>query len=163
MKQEIRQMKIQQRCDSSSRTSEICTENKAVQDEIVNVHNFFRRSVIPSATDMVMMEYDDEIARIAQDWVDNCTLAHGPPPARMLNGYELGENLFYSTYPASWSEVIDAWHNEEDHYQYPIGSTSGEAIGHYTQVVWSTSYKVGCGVSLCEGHIFLYGCQYYRA
>ncbi|XP_053699835.1 cysteine-rich venom protein pseudecin [Synchiropus splendidus] len=143
---------------------EICPENDYVQDEIVNVHNSFRRAVFPDATDMVMMEYDADIAHIAQAWVDNCILAHGPPLTRMLGGYELGENLFYSTsHPRSWTEVITAWHNEVDHYQYPIGSTTGAAIGHYTQVVWNTSYKVGCGVTLCRGNTFLYGCQYFRA
>lgn len=33
---------------------------------------------------------------------------------------------------------------------------------HFHQVVWSSSYKVGCGVALCSNTYF-YGCQYYRA
>uniref|UniRef100_A0A667X6V6 Cysteine-rich venom protein-like n=1 Tax=Myripristis murdjan TaxID=586833 RepID=A0A667X6V6_9TELE len=50
-----------------------------------------------------------------------------------------------------------------ENYQYPNGSTNGKAIGHYTQVVWYSSYKVGCGAKLCPGNIYFYGCHYYRA
>lgn len=31
------------------------------------------------------------------------------------------------------------------------------------QVVWYSSYKVGCGAKLCPGNIYFYGCHYYRA
>jgi len=27
---------------------------------------------------------------------------------------------------------------------------TGEVCGHYTQVVWAKSYKVGCGAAFCE-------------
>ena len=49
-------------------------------------------------------------------------------------GYQLGENLFYSSSPYPWTAVINAWHSEVSHYQYPKGSTNDQAIGHYTQV-----------------------------
>ncbi|KAG7474238.1 cysteine-rich venom latisemin-like [Solea senegalensis] len=111
---------------------------------------------------MLQMSYSTALEATAQAWVENCILAHGPPSSRMLNGYQLGENLFYSNSPYSWSQAIGAWHSEVEHYQYPNISTNGESIGHYTQVVWNTSYKVGCGVKNCNG-TYLYGCHYYRA
>lgn len=49
-------------------------------------------------------------------------------------GYELGENLFYSSSQTAWTSVISAWHDEKSHYRYPNGSTNGQPIGHYTQV-----------------------------
>lgn len=30
------------------------------------------------------------------------------------------------------------------------------------QVVWNSSYKVGCGVAKCQ-NVYMYGCHYYRA
>ncbi|XP_029959338.1 cysteine-rich venom protein pseudecin [Salarias fasciatus] len=140
----------------------ICTENAEVQAEIVDVHNAFRRAVQPSAANMLMMSYSEEIAVGAQAWVDRCILAHGAPSTRMLNGYELGENLYYSSYPFSWTGIITIWHEEVTHYNYPNGSTDGSSVGHYTQIVWNSSYRVGCGVAQCS-NFYLYGCQYYRA
>uniref|UniRef100_A0AAZ1Y5Z6 ShKT domain-containing protein n=1 Tax=Oreochromis aureus TaxID=47969 RepID=A0AAZ1Y5Z6_OREAU len=140
----------------------ICPQNATVQAEIVDVHNAFRRAVQPSASDMLIMSYSDEVAASAQAWVDQCILAHGAPSTRLLNGYHLGENLFYSSSLKSWTDVIGAWHSEVERYNYPIGSTNGKSIGHYTQVIWNSSYKVGCGATLCPDNIYYYGCHYYR-
>lgn len=49
-------------------------------------------------------------------------------------GYEMGENLFYSSELYSWNKVISAWHAELSHFRYPDTSTNGRSIGHYTQV-----------------------------
>ncbi|XP_040923538.1 cysteine-rich venom protein isoform X2 [Betta splendens] len=122
-----------------------------------------RRAVQPPAADMVEMSYSEDLATSAQAWIDNCSLSHGPPSTRMINGYELGENLFYSSSPCAWKDVINAWHSEVERYTYPNGSTDGRSIGHYTQVVWNTSYKVGCGMTRCPDGIYYYGCRYYRA
>ena len=41
---------------------------------------------------------------------------------------------------------IDAWANEKANYDYTSNNTTnGEAIGHYTQIVWQKTTKVGCG------------------
>ncbi|XP_015227356.1 PREDICTED: serotriflin-like isoform X1 [Cyprinodon variegatus] len=142
---------------------DVCPEKITVQEEIVDVHNAFRRTVDPPASNMLMMTYNSELAVTAQAWVEQCNLTHGPPSTRMLNGYVLGENLFNASSQFSWTTVITAWYNEKSHYQYPTGSTNGLPIGHYTQVVWYTSYQVGCGVTLCPNNIYFYGCHYYRA
>ncbi|XP_014890228.1 cysteine-rich venom protein isoform X2 [Poecilia latipinna] len=142
---------------------DVCPENTTVQAEIVNVHNAFRRAVEPAAADMLMMTYSLELAASAQAWVDKCTLSHGPASTRLLDGYELGENLFYTSSPSSWTTVLTAWHSEKSHYLYPNGSTNRRPIGHYTQVVWNSSYKVGCGFALCPNNIYFYGCHYFRA
>ncbi|KAM9353553.1 cysteine-rich venom protein [Symphorus nematophorus] len=141
----------------------VCTDNPTVQNEIVAVHNGFRKAVEPAASDMLRMNYSVEVAASAQAWVDKCILAHGAPTTRMLDGYELGENLFYSSKLYQWTDVVEAWHSEVANYKYPMGSKNGKTIGHYTQVVWNSSYKVGCGVTLCPNNIYFYACHYYRA
>ncbi|XP_034554290.1 cysteine-rich venom protein [Notolabrus celidotus] len=140
---------------------DICTDSKAVQDEIVEMHNGYRKTVQPPAADMLKMSYSEKLAASSQAWVDECNVAHGPPSTRMLDGYELGENLFYSNSPVSWTEVILAWHNEAPLYQYP--ESAKVSTGHYVQIVWNSSYKVGCGVALCPNNIYFYACQYNRA
>uniref|UniRef100_A0AAQ4RIU0 ShKT domain-containing protein n=1 Tax=Gasterosteus aculeatus aculeatus TaxID=481459 RepID=A0AAQ4RIU0_GASAC len=141
----------------------ICPDKPAIQAEIIDVHNAFRRAVEPTASDMLLMSYSEEVAASAQAWADNCVLAHGEPSTRMLNGYELGENLFYSSSPYPWTAVVNAWHSEVANYLYPNGSTNAKTVGHYTQVVWNSSYKVGCGMTLCPNGIYFYACHYYRA
>lgn len=142
---------------------DVCTERGQVQEEIVSLHNQLRRSVSPSAQDMLQMSWSDDIKASMQTWVDKCKMAHGPPSTRLINGYEMGENLFYSSTQLSWTAVITAWHNEVQNYQYPTGSTNGKEVGHYTQVIWNSSYKVGCAMAVCPNNIYFYGCQYYRA
>lgn len=47
----------------------------------------------------------------------------------------MGENLFKASVVYSWTDVINAWHSEVNNYEYPTGSTNGQPIGHYTQVI----------------------------
>uniref|UniRef100_A0A672SYI8 Cysteine-rich venom protein ENH1-like n=1 Tax=Sinocyclocheilus grahami TaxID=75366 RepID=A0A672SYI8_SINGR len=130
----------------------------SVQQEIEDVHNAYRRAVEPAASNMLKMSWSDAVARSAQGWIDQCNMTHGPPSSR----YEMGENLFKASAVYSWTDVINAWHSEVNYYEYPIGSTNGQSIGHYTQVVWYSSYEVGCAVAQC-GSFYFYGCHYYRA
>ncbi|CAL8247671.1 unnamed protein product [Lota lota] len=142
--------------------SAVCPTDQAIQTQIVAKHNAFRRAVQPPATNMLKMSWSDDVAASSQTWLDKCVIDHGPASSRMLNDYEMGENLFFSSYRADWDTVITSWHNEVNHYQYPNGSVDGKPVGHYTQVVWNSSWKVGCGVTKC-GSLYFYGCQYYRA
>lgn len=151
-----------QQVNSACNVQDICPDNPAVQAEIVNYHNELRRAV-EHASDMLLMSYDEKAAVNAQAWVDQCILAHGAPSTRLIDGYELGENLFYSSSLNSWTDAITDWHAEVSHYLYPSGSTNGKSVGHYTQVVWNSSYKIGCGVKLCPNGIYFYACHYYRA
>ncbi|KAG1942943.1 cysteine-rich secretory protein [Pimephales promelas] len=140
----------------------VCTDLTSVQQEIVDVHNAFRRAVDPPASNMLKMSWSDAAAQSARGWIDLCNMTHGPPSSRMIDGYELGENLFKGSGLYSWTEVVNAWHSEVNNYQYPIGSINGLPTGHYTQVVWYSSYEVGCAMTQC-GSDYFYGCHYYRA
>ncbi|XP_073728649.1 cysteine-rich venom protein ophanin [Misgurnus anguillicaudatus] len=111
---------------------------------------------------MLKMSWSADAAQSAQGWISQCNMTHGPSSSRMINGYELGENLFKSSTVSPWTDVVTAWHSEVNNYQYSTGSTNGKAVGHYTQVVWYSSYEVGCAVAQCGSYSF-YGCHYYRA
>ncbi|XP_052345503.1 cysteine-rich venom protein ophanin-like [Oncorhynchus keta] len=148
---------------SACNVVKMCPDSTVVQAEILNQHNAFRRAVTPTARDMLKMKWSEEAAASAQAWVDTCSMTHGPPSSRMLGDYEMGENLFMSSTSRNWTQTVTAWHSEVRDYSYPNGSINGKPIGHYTQVVWNSSYKVGCGVTLCPGPVYFYGCQYYRA
>merc|ERR1719189_2510620 len=54
---------------------------------------------------------------------------------------------------AASARVTDSWYSEEKDYDYATGGKTAECeaigsscmIGHFTQVVWNGSTKLGCG------------------
>jgi pathogenesis-related protein 1 len=45
--------------------------------------------------------------------------------------------------------LTGAWANEVNQYSYNGNSCSSGACGHYTQMVWADTLKVGCGTAKC--------------
>jgi hypothetical protein len=41
--------------------------------------------------------------------------------------------------------AVDMWANEKAYYDYTANTGNGHVVGHYTQVVWQKTTKVGCG------------------
>jgi len=86
-----------------------------------------------------LMTWDTKIASLAQSWANRGKMAHGG-----MDGYpggRLGQNLAMG---ASSVTSVKMWYDE-------IKLTSGGRVqafssgtGHYTQVVWKTSTKLGC-------------------
>ncbi|XP_006149164.1 cysteine-rich secretory protein 3 [Tupaia chinensis] len=140
----------------------LSTELPEVQEEIINKHNELRKAVSPSASNMLKMQWDSFAAANAQKWADQCILKHSKPEQRKTD-VKCGENLFLSSHPVSWSHAIDSWYKESQNFEYNSGPKTPKAVvGHYTQVVWSTSFKVGCACAYCpnEKLRFFYVCQY---
>ena len=113
-------------------------------DETLAVHNEWRAKV-----NVPPLVWDEELAKIALKWAnqlkkESCAFKHSG-----VNG--LGENLFMGTTgyygPA---EVVNSWGNEIEYYNYDDNSCSG-VCGHYTQVVWKTTERVGCAKIECDG------------
>ena len=50
--------------------------------------------------------------------------------------YQAGQNLYLGTLLSdyNWTDIVDGWYSEVDHFSYGVGSTTGAAVGHYTQV-----------------------------
>ena len=64
-------------------------------------------------------------------------------------GKTCGQNLEKSTPSTSPSQSVDNWYNEKKLYNGKCDTDpqSCENSGHYTQVVWKDTKKVGCGIS----------------
>ena len=131
----------------------------------------------PTATDMVKLDWDETLALVIQNWVDRCTWGHNPNRTNEYgalvggNTY-VGENLaVYLTTgspPNLVDFALDAWSDEVAGYTY--GPFDGNS-GHYTQLVWADTHRVGCGLAVCPGSAFGYpnsftayylGCDYAR-
>lgn len=105
------------------------------------------------------LRWDDGLAAYAQQWADHlaangCRMKHRQP-----NVY--GENLYQGT--AGHYTAVDAakgWESEKRLYRGgAITKGNYGPIGHYTQMVWRGTAKVGCGEAICNGTL-LVACNY---
>lgn len=113
-------------------------------NDALDVHNNWRINVNAGLIDkqpkpsppIPLMEWDETLASQAQDYADTCANSHASYDER----FGAGENLAWGY---SVTDAVDIWAKEHSEYQYPNGFSS--STGHYTQVVWSNSVKLGCG------------------
>ncbi len=124
-------------------------------DELLESHNYWRADVGVNEK----LEWSDDMAKLAADWArqlkrDNCGFEHRP-------NNKFGENLFKGTTGYySPKDVVDAWASEKADYNYQRNKCkTGKVCGHYTQIVWKTTTKVGCAKIECDGYN-LWVCNY---
>ncbi len=119
--------------------------------------------------------WDNTLARYAQEWANylkknkQCGIQHRTG-AMMKKRY--GENLAFNWtskrlqkghFDSSPEKVTTSWAKECKDYNNDQGSCkSGAVCGHFTQVVWKDTKKIGCGVAVCEdqGHAEVWVCNY---
>ncbi|MEZ5537549.1 MAG: CAP domain-containing protein [Thiolinea sp.] len=80
----------------------------------------------------------------AAQHVQSCTFTH-------LNSSPYGQNLFAGT-GTGWTieHAVNSWANEVRYYDYNTGScATGQQCGHYTQIIWANTRKVGCVIQQC--------------
>lgn len=104
------------------------------------------------------MYWDQSLADSSQVHADKCVWAHSGTG---------GENLYVHSASGSIEEGVRLWVAEQADFDYsPISLDNFSAVGHYTQVVWHNSLRVGCAKTQCnniEGLTFsgtIYVCQY---
>lgn len=144
-----------------------------VRKQLLEQHNQLRRKIArglqadqPPAADMREMEWNEELATIAQTWTNQCDCVfqknevypcfHEPTGGRdrsPVAGRGAGQNIAWGTLrstKADWTGRAQGWYDEVYDFNSTqvdsfIGST-GRVIGHYTQYVWAKTFQVGCGV-----------------
>ncbi|XP_068679131.1 uncharacterized protein [Montipora foliosa] len=146
-----------------------CRLSDDLKEQFVDFHNTFRGQVQPSAADMEYMEWNDDLGNLAQMWSDKCEWKHGFTkfgawyPSEAFRSKTVGQNL-----AREWGKWIDnkqsgpvdsvrRWFVEKDYYTFgkftypmPPSMCRKEPCGHYTQVVWASSKKVGCAFNWCD-------------
>ena len=57
--------------------------------------------------------------------------------------------------------MVDGWGSEVADYDYDANSCKpGRMCGHYTQLVWSSTERVGCGKGVCGDGSVIWACRY---
>jgi len=151
-------------------------------EQIVAVHNKYRSLVArgqedrgttggqPSGANILQMTWDTELSSLAQAHADQCKFAHDCTECRKTERFGVGQNLYIYKQsvaaPANdWDNAVTDWYEEVNDFSNkhlePFQFNS--ATGHYTQVLWANTDKVGCGAtSYKDGRWFttLYVCNY---
>jgi len=137
--------------------------SEAVKAAMVAKHNELRRKVAqgnqpdqPPAANMRQLVWDEELATSAQRWADQCTYSHDYAK-QTLDGVYVGQNL-YQTWGGEINQkerddasvgTIQNWFDEVGDFKReninPFKDIPSPVTGHYTQVVWANTAKVGCG------------------
>ncbi|NEO85611.1 MAG: hypothetical protein F6J87_15375 [Spirulina sp. SIO3F2] len=133
---------------------------------IVLAHNQARKDAdthVPSGTPALpAVSWDCAAAEVAQQWADETEGRQGHSANNWrqqqygdrtgLSGRAagLGENLGWSaaSSPDSVDPVVStvlSWDAERSHYNHSSGACN-KVCGHYTQIIWRESTKIGCGL-----------------
>ncbi|KDP36353.1 hypothetical protein JCGZ_09850 [Jatropha curcas] len=120
--------------------------------DYVNVHNTARAAV---GVDPVT--WDNTVAAYARNYanqrIGDCRLVHSGGP--------YGENLAGSSGDLSGTTAVELWVDEKAFYDYNSSScAAGMVCGHYTQVVWSYSVRIGCAKVKCNNGGAFISCNY---
>lgn len=148
---------------------------------MLDKHNEWRAAVLPAAAEMKRVRWDTNIAKNAASWIASCDpdWPHSPVETRSnIGGYDvLGENLSMCTVGvcSDLPRVQDGsglgdgegWWEERKDYTFATDTSTGLTT-HYTQMVSSNVYAIGCATKKCgapgpdgwKGEWWWTACQY---
>ncbi|XP_041011531.1 pathogenesis-related protein 1-like [Juglans microcarpa x Juglans regia] len=120
--------------------------------DYVNAHNAARSQVRVGP-----ITWNATVAAFAQNYANqrkhDCRLVH--------SGGRYGENIAWSSGDLSGTAAVNLWVGEKADYNYNSNScAAGRQCGHYTQVVWRNSVRLGCAKVRCNNGGTFITCNY---
>lgn len=125
---------------------------------IVSRHNYWRSKV-----GVRPLKWSNRLSNLAQRWAGhlqrgNCKVYHSS--GKDLLGRLYGENIYWSIRLKNTPEsVVDEWAEEIQFFNPKTGGCKGGECGHYTQIIWKNTTKVGCAMVQC-GEKEIWVCAY---
>ncbi len=124
-----------------SGTSDPTSSSEA--DAWVAAHNAVRAKVKTSPA-IPQVEWSNELAAIAQANAAKCKFEHS-------GAKDLGENLYASGGKGrNPGGAVEAWEKEEANFNHATQTCAKGVCGHYTQVIWRATTKIGCAIEDCS-------------
>ena len=114
------------------------------------------------------LAWSPKLATNAQSWADELARSGCTPRHRSNTPY--GENLFWASAVVGSDgsrkpqritarAVVQDWASEAKDYDLERG-TCRKVCGHFTQVIWRKTQRVGCGVAMCPDQAQVWVCSY---
>ena len=147
-------------------TAALAQLSPAQKDAVVAKMNSWRSSL--GAASMQSLSWDDNLAKFAGELAEGCVVAHTTSQERMSvpgwTGQYVAENLAGATVAgltladatnaSKVSGLLDQglgiwWAQKPDYDLASNTCKAGKICAHYTQMVWSSTTKVGCAISMC--------------
>ncbi|CAB4321090.1 unnamed protein product [Prunus armeniaca] len=128
------------------------THAQDTPQDYLTAHNIARAEV-----NVGPLSWDEKLQGYAQNYanqhIGDCDLVHSGGP--------YGENLAKSTGDLSGTDAVSMWVAEKADYNYDSNTCAdGKVCGHYTQVVWSNTARLGCANVRCKNGGTFIGCNY---
>jgi pathogenesis-related protein 1 len=134
----------------------LCAQNSVPfsaeeKQEVLDFHNKVRTEVQKPA-----LEWSDELSAFAQEWANylaerGCNIQHRPRGGGKW-AQKYGENIFWGmgrTY--TLTDGAKTWYSEKKFWKGGVLSAKNwSKSGHYTQMIWGNSTKVGMGRAICK-------------
>lgn len=105
-----------------------------------------QQNVARASMGLPPLVWDERVASYARWYAQSrrgdCALVHSSGP--------YGENLFWGS-GTGWApaQAVRAWLSERPRYNYWSNSCYGGMCGHYTQIMWRNTRRVGCAMVTC--------------
>ncbi|CAN6984960.1 unnamed protein product [Brassica rapa subsp. trilocularis] len=105
------------------------------------------------------LRWDNQVAAYARNHANQrksvgCSMEHS-------SGGPYGENIAWSSGNLSGVEAVEMWVKEQFDYDYGSNTCAWNKVcGHYTQVVWENSVKLGCAKVRCNNGNTFITCNY---
>jgi pathogenesis-related protein 1 len=146
---------------AGSRTNPL---SQTLIDAFVAAHNAARSGPLNPAPSPALapVSWDAALADVAYNYLSRCagSGALAPHNANREADYEalggsvyVGENIYgTSGGSADPADALDLWMDEASSYDY--AANNFQDAGHYTQVVWRSSVRIGCAIVDCPAFTF---------
>jgi pathogenesis-related protein 1 len=131
--------------------------DQAYAGQLLSLHNELRQKY-----NVPPLVWDSGVADSAQAWADKiAATGMKPPEHRQIES--IGQNIVWGTSGAFTPQfLVDRWAREVDNYDLATNTcAAGKYCYHFTQMVWSTTTKLGCGkATTADGKTDFVVCDY---
>lgn len=122
----------------------------------------FAHNLVRAAKFELPLAWNFQLEKYARWWAEqrkgDCKLQHSFPE----DDFKLGENIYWGS-GSAWRpmDAVTAWASEVKYYRYATNACeSGQMCGHYTQIVWRNTQRIGCARVVCDDADVFMTCNY---